>query len=151
MDTSSKMVPAETESIKLLTLPYKYKNWSESIYSLHLSDFKKSFTQKIGNLTAQEDWFQFPKGNKLVSWLPLSESERSSLWKGWIKREKCWHRSGHLELIWISTAATWSTYDLDGRVSAAETRVIENADMAQNLQTRLWRLKGKSGRDLWNQ
>lgn len=73
------MVPAESESIGLLTLPYKYKNWSESIYSLHLSDFKKSFTQKIGNLTAQEDWFQFPKGNKLVPWLPLSDSERSSL------------------------------------------------------------------------
>lgn len=35
------MAPAATGSIKLLTLPYKYKNWSESIYSLHLSDFLK--------------------------------------------------------------------------------------------------------------
>lgn len=61
MDTSSKMVPAETEYIKLLTLPYK--NWSENINSLHVSDFKKSFTQEIGNSTAQKDWFQLPKGN----------------------------------------------------------------------------------------
>lgn len=52
LDSLSKLVAAE--STWLLTLPYRYKNWSESIYSLHLSDFKKSFTQKIANLTAQK-------------------------------------------------------------------------------------------------
>lgn len=117
------MVRKHLPSASSVTLK-SHSYWKLAIWQLRKSGF--SSLKEI-------NWYLY-----IVKILPVKQ----------LKEEKSWYRSGHSELIWITTAARWSTYDLDGRVSTVFIPYKRNSNVAQNLQTRTRPLKAKWERPL---